>query len=51
MGNMGYCRFQNPLKDLRDCWENFDDVQSDSEKKARKKLVELCFEIAEEAIT
>jgi len=49
MSNMSYCRFENTLHDLRDCWENFEDPQdelSESEKKARKKLVELCREIA-----
>lgn len=53
MGNMSYCRFENTLRDLRDCWENFEDLQgklSTSEERARDRLVELCKEIAEEAI-
>ncbi len=50
MGNMGYCKFENTLQDLKECWESFDDCNLESELKARKKLVELCKEISEEAI-
>ena len=53
MGNMSYCRFENTLHDLEDCWENFEDPQgelSESEERCRKKLVKLCREIAEEAM-
>ena len=51
MGNMSYCRFENTLHDLRNCWNNFDEKElSESEEKARKRLVELCKEIAEEAM-
>ena len=49
MSNMNYCKFENTLHDLRDCWNDFEDSQeelSESEKKARKSLVELCKEIA-----
>jgi len=42
MANMSYCRFQNTLADLRDCADNFDDAQSDDEKKARERLIKLC---------
>jgi len=49
MGNMNYCKFENTLHDLRECWERFDDCDSESEKKARERLVELCKEIAEDA--
>lgn len=48
MSNMGYCRFQNTLKDLEDCnehlWEDLD-VGSE-EAKARDELVRLCKDIA-----
>ena len=53
MGNMSYCRFENTLKDLRDCWENgftLEEPTSESEIKCRKLLVKLCQEIAEEAM-
>ena len=46
MGNMSYCRFQNTLKDLRDCYEHLDDEDlSEEEKRAKNKLVELCSDI------
>lgn len=46
MGNMGYCRFQNTLNDLRDCYENIDNDLSDDEKQAKDKLIKLCVDIA-----
>lgn len=52
MANMSYCRFQNTLGDLRDCYESegMDDpeVLSDEERKARERLVALCVEIADD---
>lgn len=46
--NMSYCRFQNTLQDLRDCYYNIEEVEdmSEEEKSARKKLIELCCNIA-----
>jgi hypothetical protein len=49
MGNMSYCRFQNTLLALRDCYESlWDDDLSDEEGQARDSLVKLCKTIAEE---
>jgi len=49
MANMGYCRFENTLEDLRDCYEHIDDDNlSNEEWKARAKLIELCRMIAGE---
>lgn len=48
MGNMSYCRFRNTLNDLRDCYDNMDDVESDEEKQAKKRMIELCRTIVEE---
>jgi hypothetical protein len=46
MGNMSYCRFQNTLNDLRDCYDNlFDDDLSEEEERARKRLIKLCQDI------
>jgi len=46
MANMSYCRFQNTLQDLRDCYENMDDTDlSDEEKRARRTLLKLCDQI------
>jgi hypothetical protein len=47
MSNMSYCRFQNTLKDMNDCAGHVDDELGGAEFKARKKLVELCRELAE----
>lgn len=48
--NMSYCRFQNTVQDLRDCFDNWeeipDDELSDDEVRARKRLLKLCQEIA-----
>lgn len=48
MANMSYCRFENTLKDLRDCYNNMelDEDASDYEKTAYPALINLCCEIA-----
>lgn len=47
--NMSYCRFQNTLKDLRDCYNHLHDKDmSDEEWKARQEIVELSKMIWEE---
>ena len=47
MGNMSYCRFQNTLGDLRDCYDNIDDDDlSEDEEKAKKRLISVCCDIA-----
>lgn len=49
MSNMSYCRFQNTLTDLEDCAKHlFDRIDDTSESSARKELIKLCKEIAEE---
>jgi hypothetical protein len=46
MANMGYCRFENTLEDLRDCYEHVgDEGLSESEHKCRDKLMKLCRDI------
>ena len=51
MPNMSYCRFENTLIDLRDCYDHMDDVDhqelSETEEKARKRMIKLCCEIAD----
>ena len=51
MSNMSYCRFQNTLQDLQDCYNHIDDARdlSPDETIAKKRLIELCQEIAEYA--
>ena len=49
MANMSYCRFENTLRDLRNCYDNMDsDDLSKSEFYARKQMIELCIVIASE---
>jgi hypothetical protein len=46
MANMSYCRFENTLRDLRDCYNNMDnDNLSKSEFSARKQMIEMCINI------
>lgn len=49
--NMSYCRFYNTLQDLKDCYYNIEYVEdmSDEEKRARKQLIQLCCDIAEDS--
>lgn len=47
MSNMGYCRFQNTVKDLQDCYEHMDDSDlSPEEQEARKWMIKMCGDIA-----
>jgi len=46
MSNMSYCRFENTVSDLRDCSEHMEDEISESETKARARLLKLCIKIA-----
>lgn len=51
MANMSYCRFNNTLSDLKDCYQAinddcFDDL-SDSERDSYERLLLLCHRIAE----
>ena len=49
MANMSYCRFENTLRDLQDCYANMDnDDLSKSEFYMRRRMVELCMSIANE---
>ena len=48
MANMSYCRFQNTLQDLRDCYYNVESSLTGAEFHAREGLIELCKSIAEE---
>lgn len=51
MGNMSYCRFANTLSDLIDCrhaiMEEDEADLSESERRAMKRLIEVCQEIVE----
>ncbi len=48
MANMSYCRFNNTLQDLQDCYEHMDDDDlSEAEQEARTRLIRLCAEMAD----
>ena len=47
MPNMSYCRFRNTKSDLRDCVDNFWNIDSEEEHRARQRLVALAKEIVE----
>lgn len=47
MGNMGYCRFQNTVIDLQDCYDHIDDEGlSEEEQRAKDRLIHICQNIA-----
>lgn len=48
--NMSYCRFYNTLQDLKDCYYNLENIEDMSfeEKRARRSLIQLCCDIAED---
>ena len=52
MSNMSYCRFRNTLADLRDCYDNMNDIDLSEESDgndeiaARQRLIDLCCDIA-----
>lgn len=53
---MSYCRFQNTVADLRDCYDNFDEIaiqhpdaltdNDQRELRCREQLIKLCVQIA-----
>lgn len=48
MSNMSYCRFENTLTDLEDCFDHMDAdlTEGESEDRCRKAMIELAKEIA-----
>lgn len=49
MANMSYCRFENTLSDLRDCYNHFDQGDlSMEEHNARARMIELMVEILQD---
>lgn len=43
---MSYCRFENTLDDLDDCFDNWEGEKSESEEVYKTRLLELCIKIA-----
>ena len=51
MANMSYCRFENTLRDLKDCYNNMgSDDLSLSEFYARRHMIKLCMSIASDYV-
>lgn len=46
MPNMSHCRFHNTVQDLQDCYDHIDGELSDSESRARDRLLLLINKIA-----
>jgi len=50
--NMSYCRFENTVRDMRDCLENIEEYDftnsSDYENTAFKEFFELCQEVLDD---
>jgi hypothetical protein len=48
MANMSYCRFENTVLDLKDCYNNMTDSLDGYEFRARLNLLKLCKQIIED---
>lgn len=49
MPNMSYCRFENTLADLRECYDHMDDENlSPTEFACRTRIIKLCKRIADD---
>ena len=46
MANMSYCRFENTVNDLLDCFNHFDEDVTGPEESARRQMIRLCADIA-----
>ena len=45
---MSYCRFENTVRDLQDCYENWNDATSESEIKARAKILKIARDLVDD---
>jgi len=49
MSNMSYCRFENTLSDLLECYDNMDDDDlSETEARCRIRLIQTCRNMLED---
>ncbi len=45
MANMSYCRFENTLNDLVDCFQNIsEEAENSRDERARKQMIRFLFE-------
>ena len=48
MANMSYCRFENTLSDLKDCFNNIEyEAENERDERARKKMILFLLEQAD----
>ena len=48
MANMSYCRFENTLSDLKDCFDNIEyEAENERDERARKKMILFLLEQAD----
>lgn len=49
--NMSYCKFENTVAALKECWDNWDEHEpeelSEYEREAQARLIKLCKQIAD----
>ena len=49
MPNMSYCRFENTMRDLRDCLNHINnEAENNHDEEARWEMIQLFTEVAEE---
>lgn len=48
MSNLSYCRFENTLSALQDCYDSMDDEITGTELVMRNRLIKLCTLISAE---
>ena len=49
MPNMSYCRFENTMRDLRDCLNHINnEAENNYDEEARWEMIQLFTEVAEE---
>ena len=46
MANMSYCRFENTVSDLEDCFDHFDEDVTGPEESARSQMIRVCVDVA-----
>jgi hypothetical protein len=45
MANMSYCRFENTLNDLVDCFQNIsEEAENSRDERSRKQMIRFLFE-------
>lgn len=48
MANMSYCRFENTMRALQDCYSHLHDSLEGTEYDARTRLISICIDVLNE---